>query len=183
MILSLILATLNDLPELPESIHEPLEVYTPLSYFHFPWAGRGSVQLLHTPPNRLRRTIPSLVELCLHKTRAHGCELTSDHEEELDRRQLLLPMMNNVPFYLIRDGPSDLTDVYSKRRQPKLRYRTMFLSTATLIVVPENLITQWSNEIMKHCRIPLRVLMVSSKTKLPKPHELASNFDVRHIIH
>ena len=181
MILALILATLNVLPELPESYHETYEVFTPLSYSHFPWktttppATQRSSSLVEQT-NRPR--LPSLVELCMHRLRTHDCGITATHEELLEQRQLFLPMAHNAPFYLVSEIPPSLYSEYSNRRQPEQKYKMMYLSTATLIVVPENLITQWSNEIMKHCRRPLRVLTVFAKTKMPGPNKLASDYDV-----
>jgi hypothetical protein len=179
MILALILATLNILPEPPESYHETYEVFTPLSFHHFPWTGGAAAQrsrslLEHRRPPKL----PSLVELCLHKLRTEDCGVTAAHEEKLEQRQLFLPMAHNAPFYLVSDASSSSYSEYSNRRQLGQKYKMMYLSTATLVVVPENLITQWSNEIMKHCRKPLRVLTVFAKTKLPGPNKLASDYDV-----
>lgn len=177
MVLALVLATLNDLPELPESIFEPLQAYTPLSYRYFP--GR---EVSYQVPNQkhYRRSVkfPSLVELCLHRIRTHNCGSFASHEDELSRRHLLSPMLKNVPFYIKQKEQCISPNIYSSRREPTPQFRMMYLSAATLIVVPDNLVTQWSSEIMKHCRISLRVLILHSATKIPGANKLASEYDV-----
>jgi hypothetical protein len=54
----------------------------------------------------------------------------------------------------------------------------VYLTTASLIVVPPNLVAQWDSEILKHCHSGLRVLVLKSKTKLPQAKALASDYDI-----
>ena len=54
----------------------------------------------------------------------------------------------------------------------------MYLTTATLAVVPDNLQQQWANEILKHCTDLLRVLNVGAKDELPDAPALALDYDV-----
>jgi hypothetical protein len=60
----------------------------------------------------------------------------------------------------------------------------MYLTSATLVVVPPNLLAQWNSEILKHCLGPeesedaLRFLIVNPKEELPAARLLASNYDV-----
>jgi hypothetical protein len=53
----------------------------------------------------------------------------------------------------------------------------MYLSTATLVVVPKHLVVQWQGEIMKHCKDEaVRVLRVGREW--PDVRTLASEYDV-----
>ena len=56
----------------------------------------------------------------------------------------------------------------------------MYLSAATLVVVPPNLFNQWLNEINKHCEnsVTARVYAANNRS-LPPADELASMYDVR----
>ena len=54
----------------------------------------------------------------------------------------------------------------------------MYLTTATLAIVPDNLQRQWANEILKHCTDFLRVLDVGDKDELPDAPVLAADYDV-----
>jgi protein tyrosine phosphatase (PTP) superfamily phosphohydrolase (DUF442 family) len=58
----------------------------------------------------------------------------------------------------------------------------MYLTSASLIVVPPQLVAQWDSEILKHCRSGLRVLVLKSKTQIPQAKALASDYDVIIII-
>ncbi|KAH9832900.1 P-loop containing nucleoside triphosphate hydrolase protein [Rhodofomes roseus] len=189
MILGLILATRNQLSSPAESILDPRPVLTPLSLRHFPTGeeaqarerllqGRGSSARLHTHANRAEpNTIPSLVEHLLHycAVRPDAVQLWQ-HQEQLEQRDLWKPIIRNSPFYhhyeVAIPGVSR-----SKRKESNPGPRVMYLSAATIVLVPDNLFHQWKGEIMKHCHDVLRVLEVTSR-KLPHAAKLASDYDI-----
>lgn len=54
----------------------------------------------------------------------------------------------------------------------------MYLTSATLVVVPDDMLLQWNDEIMMHCSTPLRVLFLTTDVKAPSVKTLATDFDV-----
>jgi N12 class adenine-specific DNA methylase len=56
----------------------------------------------------------------------------------------------------------------------------MYLTNATLIVIPVNLLSQWESEMNKHCdsQCFLRVLVLQKEVALPSAKIMASNYDV-----
>ena len=182
MILALVLATLDQLPSPEESILDTRPVMTPLAFRFFPSAdfitarkraiGRQNRNIM-PPVHR----VPSLVELLLHHLRVSPELLGArQYGEDLEDRHLLHLLQHNTPFYHHYDV--ELAENQRSRRKPSHQGpRLVYLTTATLIVVPSSLVAQWNSEILKHCRSGLRVLVVKSKTKLPQARELASDYD------
>jgi len=83
----------------------------------------------------------------------------------------------NAPFYLHYPGePQDWER--AKRKRSELSPRLMYLTSATLVIVPPNLLSQWDREITKHCTVPLRVFMLRARTPLPSVRNLANDYDV-----
>lgn len=75
-----------------------------------------------------------------------------------------------MPFYkLARPAPKR-----ARRGQISLPAETVYLSTCTLVVVPDTLIQQWSTEILKHVHDNvLSVTIISKPTQtIPPPREL-----------
>ncbi|KAI0929045.1 hypothetical protein AcW2_004861 [Taiwanofungus camphoratus] len=185
MMLALILATLGQLPEPEESILDPRPVMTPLSFRHFPFAacvtarkqishGSGVKQKHRADAHR----IPSLVEILLHYCRVQPNGLyLQQYQELLEQRCLWDSLVLNVPFYYHYEMETQQSR--SSRRQRNLGPKVMYLSSATLVVVPKNLFHQWKNEIMKHCHDTLRCLEVDRGTTLPSVTALASEYDIR----
>jgi hypothetical protein len=187
MILTLILATLNDLPT-PETpmhrIRHPA-IMTPLAFRHFPGEFEAErKRITGTMSSQVSRSpqIPSLVELLLHHLRVPRAGfqpvILQQYQDELEDRKLYGPLVANTPFYHHEDENMSFTE-RPKRRQRKLRSRVLFLTSASLVVVPTNLQGQWYSEIQEHTDSQyIRVLRVTAKTVLPPAHILASSYDV-----
>jgi len=190
MMISLIVATRNQISLPEQSILGERLVLTPLAFRYFP---SGDFALARKrfyrgqSPLDLRQSesrVPSLVELILHHHRvsphADICDGNQRMIERQDRVQNLPlgdALRTNVPFYHHFLGePHDLER--TKRNEVVLGPRIMYLTSATLVVVPPNLLSQWDREITKHCAIPLRVLILRSRTPFPNVRDLATDFDV-----
>ncbi|OBZ69321.1 hypothetical protein A0H81_10948 [Grifola frondosa] len=190
MMLALILATLDQLPAPEESFIDERPVMTPLSFRHFRTGAslaaehqlargrRKSKREKDRESYRVSADFPSLVEIILHycRTMPDGLDLRG-YQERLEQRNLWSPLMANVPYYLhYKEVPNDRR---SQRHQEHPGPKTMYLSAATLVVVPDNLLTQWTNEINKHCLDVLRVLVLNdAKQELMDAPVLASSFDI-----
>jgi hypothetical protein len=192
MMIGLIMVTRNQISLPEQSIIDERMVLTPLAFRYFPSRDfalarkrfyRGQTQLNY---QKSETRVPSLVELLLHQLRV------SPHDDIPDGNQLVrmierqdriqnLPLgealRTNTPFYHHFLGePHNLER--TKRSDVALGPRIMYLTSATLVVVPPNLLSQWDREITKHCAIPLRVLILRSKTPFPSVGNLATDFDV-----
>ena len=195
MILSLIAATKNQISSPEESIVDDRPVMTLLSFRHFPSAEFATSRKKFSRGKLQRETtrVPSLVELMLHRSRtAPYCNIPKSYsstqyfrniklEDEVNTLPLGEMLRANVPFY-----HHYLGDPSIRERSPRNRCdqgpKVMYLTSATLIIVPANLLSQWDREIMKHCSIPLRVLMLRTKTPMPSVKSLATDFDVSGIL-
>lgn len=186
MVLTLIMATRNQLSDVEPHIVDTRRVMTPLAFRHFP-SGEFAVarkQYLRQPSQRMG--VPSLVELMLHHARV-APDLTvpasfarKQYREKLDEIDTL-PLGDilraNNPFYfhhLAEPTNRERKQRHAKDKCPKI----MYLTSATLIVVPANLLSQWDREISKHCDEPLRVLLLRTKTPVPSVQSLATDYDV-----
>lgn len=178
MILGLILATVDQIPSSEESIMDPRPILTPLAFRHFPGDYATSRHQLSRGRRRYSPCgVPSLVELLLHRIRTSPHEIQS-YEQELDATKLSRLLSANVPFYHhYHDETSD--NQRNRRGGTHSGPRVVYLSTATIVVVPANLVSQWDREIQKHCRYPLRVLLLRTSTAMPPVRSLASDYDVR----
>ena len=182
MSLALILATLEQLPTPEESYLDPRPVLTPLSLRHFPSDVYVDAREKCGAPLRKRQKtdtsrIPSLTEHVLHLCSTNPSETgVRGNEDLLKDRGLWKAFKANVPFYHHYDD--EPLEALRNRRvargggDPKSP-RAMYLSGATLVVVPPNLLNQWFNEINKHCNPTLRVYMVMDNTDLPHVKKLA----------
>jgi hypothetical protein len=132
------------------------------------------IPAVYQPPSPVRRSVGTLADMAastlgrysipakayLEQSEANGAGHMTNPKDALHR---------NMPFYEI---PPDLPRMNRSTRIPPPRQ--LLLSSATIIVVPRNLLHQWQSEIYKHV-LPdgLKILVVDSvhkrgsKTKLP----------------
>ncbi|KAI6045621.1 hypothetical protein EDC04DRAFT_2634069 [Pisolithus marmoratus] len=182
MILALILSTVSQLPEPEESIFHSRPVLTPLAYRHFtlPECMTARARAGLGPPDAY--SIPSLVEILLHCIPSRRQASTwYEYENSLEGTNLWPLLHGNTPFYHHYDVnlAAEIFGSSRPRGQPELGPRVMYLSTATLVVVPLTLLGQWDREIQKHCHSNVRVLIVRQSDILPVARILATNYDVR----
>ena len=191
MTLALILATLDDLSAPEEAYHEERVPMTPLALRHFQTATAAAERDklpkkgILPPPAYRDVGVPPLTELMVHQLRLRPNAVRLRDQEDVLRSEhpyLWRSLRANVPFYLHTD-PSDAR-LYSSRGGSPFAPKMMYLTTATLAVVPDNLQRQWANEILKHCTDFLRVLDVGDKDELPDAPVLATDYDVSsHVSH
>ncbi|KAJ4486158.1 hypothetical protein J3R30DRAFT_3444646 [Lentinula aciculospora] len=193
IVLALVLGTRKQLSRPEESLIDPRPILTPLAFRHFP-SGEFSV-VRERFPRRARTTvmnsgfrIPSLSELLLHQLssnpQAAMASVTMQEKqqkllEKFDLTTFASLRNSNPPFYFHFQDDYTLTNSrISTRKRTDPGPRAVYLSVATLIVVPPNLISQWDREIHKHSEETLRLLIVRSKTDLPRAKDLATQYDV-----
>ncbi|KAL4067811.1 P-loop containing nucleoside triphosphate hydrolase protein [Scleroderma citrinum] len=181
IILGLVLATIGQLPEPEESIHATRPVLTPLSYRHFDLpdctAARTTAGM---GPIADTRCIPSLVEILLHRIcSSDGATNLREYEEKLEGSPLWLWLRSNIPFYHHYDMKPATEEFGLSRLHDNLVLgpRVMYLSRATLVIVPLNLLGQWDREIYKHCQPNVKCLIVRRSDTLPPARVLATDYD------
>ncbi|THH28395.1 hypothetical protein EUX98_g5793 [Antrodiella citrinella] len=182
MVLALIHATLHQLPKPEVSPLSDCAVLTPLSLRAFSLTDDVCARQLgnvRTPPSPF---IPSLREFLIQYCTTQPIGLSiQQFQDAIPDQQLALALTRNVPFYFHYDA--DAT-VFSSGRASGQRRRTeptpqkLFISAATLVVVPSNLLNQWQNEIYKHCDDSFRCLMVRDSAPLPAGVVLAKSYDI-----
>jgi hypothetical protein len=187
MILGLILATVDQLPQPEESLLDHRPIMSPLAYRTFPadeyhLARRRAG--MHTSSTLDATRVPSLVEILLHRIRTWGDNVDiRSYEERLEASNLWQLFQANTPFYhqyplkspMHVLGPSRTRDLIPE--YPRL----MYLTTATLVIEPVNLLGQWDREILKHCHSTVRYFIVGQTTQIPNARALASDYDVCNI--
>ena len=179
MMLSLILATLDQLSSPEEAFHEQRTPMTPVALRHFQTPDAIAERSKLAMDKVLRNTgIPSLVELMLHRCRVQPETLAlRENQEQLKQQNLWRPLRANVPFYLSTDPPKDV-GYGAARGSSGSAPRVMYLTTATLVVVPDNLELQWHNEINKHTTGGILRVLTVQKKELPSAPKLATDYDV-----
>jgi hypothetical protein len=186
IIIALVLLTQNQLSS-PEETEDDRPVMTPLAFRHFPDAvyrtarsrmNFGSSQPLNYEMQRHR--VPSLVEILYHQIRVKPpTRALRDEDDALSTRRLMASISANTPFYLHFQA-SVPENSRPMRHESDPGARVMYLTTATLIVVPKHLVNQWVGEIYKHCfDDALRFFVVGGRKPVPEARVLASNYDVR----
>ena len=204
MILTLIIATIREISSPEESLHGDRPVMTPIAFRHFPSIFETARRRLQSGKRNAMPVqsgeFPSLVELLLHHNRTtpytavpdlHSYKGLVRHQKRrgLEERFELTPLAHlshvNPPFYLhYKNGEYDKIEKAANRHLRESRTATngpriTYLTNATLIVVPANLLSQWDREIVKHCEYPLGVLVLRTGTPTPSARTLASDYDVR----
>ncbi|OJA17037.1 hypothetical protein AZE42_03572 [Rhizopogon vesiculosus] len=184
MILGLVLATVEQLSQPEESLLDHRPVMSPLAYRTFPadeYLNARRRAGTHTSSTLDTTRVPSLVEILLHRIRIWGDNVdVRPYEEQLEASNLWQLLQANTPFYhqYPLKSPKHAFGP-SRTRDPIREYpRLMYLTTATLIVVPVNLLGQWDREILKHCHSTVRYLIVGQTTQIPNARFLASDYDV-----
>ncbi|KAG6849539.1 hypothetical protein H0H93_007627 [Arthromyces matolae] len=195
MILALVLATIQHIstPEPHHMHHRP--ILTPLSFRHFPSPECMAAREPFLRNKKFRpegAKVPSLVELLIHHRRTNPDTKVHDTATAIgaarDAARLHweakvedIPQANllklNVPFYHHYPDDPDYFE-RSPRKNAETGPRVIYLTSATLIIVPANLLSQWDREIHKHCEYPLRVLTLRSGTPMPKATSLATDYDI-----
>lgn len=184
MTLALILSTVDQLPTPPETVETITPVLTPIAFKLFPSGPYREARKLITGRRGAKDEhleVPSLLETMVHYVRVNSESVgLQPAEEELQAARLWDPIMANTPFYFrqnVKTGDPNRPLRARARSAPVVTY----LSPATLVLVPQNLLGQWENEINKHCaaQIPQRVLVIQKEVKIPSPKQLASEYIVR----
>ncbi|KAG1728635.1 SNF2 family N-terminal domain-containing protein, partial [Suillus paluster] len=185
MILGLVLATVDQLPQPEESLLDYRPIMSPLAYRTFPadeYLQARRRAGTHKSSTLDAARVPSLVEILLHRIRTWGDRVdVRPYEEQLEASNLWQLLQANTPFYHHYPVKSPMRALgHSRTRDRASEYpRLMYLTTATLVVVPVNLLGQWDREILKHCRSTLRHLIIRRTTQIPSARVLASDYDVR----
>ncbi|KAF7308759.1 Helicase C-terminal domain-containing protein [Mycena kentingensis (nom. inval.)] len=192
--LALILATRNQLSTPQFSCLDTRPVLTPLAarYFTAPDFDTARARFPFTTRKRAQPRVPSLIELCLHKLATQPVEFVpqerTDALEDIRQRFESLehyagPLRDNIPFYL--EFQRDPVDNERGNRRGSSKKQPgpfkLYLTTATLVVVPPNLLLQWTKEIAKHCEAGLRVCALQGTEAthpMPSARELAFNYDI-----
>lgn len=187
MILALIAFTTSYLSTPQESLQDERPVLTPVALNSFPFSPytKASQQFyqvvkLHKFKATTNSTIkiPSLKDILVHylNTQPYGFRL-QNHKSELKDRQLLKEFKQNIPFYLHYQEEA-LDPIHPRRGRIEKKPRVIYLTAATLIIVPVNLLYQWEMEINKHCEDSLKFLVVRDTKPLSPAFKLATKYDV-----
>lgn len=133
-----------------------------------------------SPSSQRNKTLPTLKHLCAHILRLSDQSIAPEQYSEEDRFKILameLLLQRATPFFhLWPPLRGDRTPRVEVKRLPV----KVYLSTATLVVVPGTLQAQWQGEIDKHT-VPgsLRVLhLLHANSIIPSAFELANNYDL-----
>ncbi|KAF5373603.1 hypothetical protein D9758_000961 [Tetrapyrgos nigripes] len=195
MILTLILSTIKQLSSPENSFIDSRPVLTPLALRHFPSGDFASIREKFSPRKRASQSqirVPSFRDILLHllssnpdisipnTTTESGLRKYQRQEHFLELLESLpydLWRKSNFPFYLHQDDDPTGHRI-SSRGQGYSAPRLLYLTSATLIVAPANLISQWDREILKHCEVVPRVLIIRSGTRLPSAKDLATLYDI-----
>ncbi|KAK7019510.1 helicase C-terminal domain-containing protein [Favolaschia claudopus] len=187
MILGLILATIHQISEPEPSIIDPRPVLTPIALRHFP-SDTFAAARQRFPGRKSNHGVPKLVELLMHKmatspvtfvpeSRAPRYAVVKEAVDDLEHYSG--PRKHNLPFYLDYAGePIDNERINTRRVAAPDGPRMLYLTSATLVVVPANLLLQWTSECSLHCEDSLRICLLQKNDRIPPARELASQYDI-----
>ncbi|KAH8099642.1 hypothetical protein BXZ70DRAFT_942710 [Cristinia sonorae] len=181
MTLALVLSTLDQLPEAKASLKGDQSVLTPLSVRAFRRSEDVNARTEGVGRAHRSQPIPSLREHLVHYCRVNpdGLNLRQAMDSEsLLNKTLVDALEHNVPFCLHYDEDPVPYPTGRSVRRKAIPPRLTYLSSATLIIVPPNLLYQWKGEIDKHCEDWLRVLVVRDNKALTSSKILATKYDV-----
>ncbi|KAF1808629.1 hypothetical protein P152DRAFT_443501 [Eremomyces bilateralis CBS 781.70] len=134
---------------------------------------------LYETPRRIRPRVGSLAEMAIASANRHGvparAHLDRIHQETGNEFESCVKLVNSIPpTYSIPQVPYRLNR-YTITPPPRVKR----LCSATIIVVPSNLMHQWQAQISEHVHeLYLEVLVVEDHSqKLPSSDEL-SKYDI-----
>jgi SNF2-related domain len=185
IVLGLIIATKHQLSSPEEPLWDEPErpILTPLAFRHFSTrqfeCARQVARIKDRPSG-----IPSLVEMLTHFIRASPEFISppgfNDSLKEQLPAHLWESLMENHPFYHVFER--DPATASSRRKFCNRGPRKVFLTSATLVIVPRAILEQWNSEINKHCEdgsIRHISLDIGPKPRpMPSAQKLASMYDV-----
>jgi hypothetical protein len=152
-------------------------------------------QRIYTPKYKdlqpdARGKFPSLRNFMLHFVRATSPpgtlslvrgDFTSSGFPAPD--SIMKELRENYPFCSSTPDSDVLPDTYPtslRKISQRSDDRLLALSPAALVVVPDQLVDQWTLDIMKHCDDDIKYLVVDQHTKLDSVLNLARDYDVSH---
>ncbi|KZV71605.1 hypothetical protein PENSPDRAFT_605479 [Peniophora sp. CONT] len=176
MVLALILATMDDLPEPEQTIYTP-DILTPVAFRHF----RDTEYRAARERARWKKTtgeFPTLVETLHHYLRASPDRAYSLRNTLAESNPALYQSVErNAPYYLHYND--EVERMRSSRGGKRISSpRVVYLTSATLVVVPPNLVAQWVSEIHKHVSADIRVLVIRRDDEIPPALSLATQYDI-----
>lgn len=177
MLIALILSTLDRIPT-PRRDRTP--VLTNLGLFKFPFrAYRKERERLaqgntgHRLPEPVHPRVPSLTELALNlcSLQPAATKVIEAHREGRLSDRLWGAVKANRPFYHSYADGNDQLDASA------IGPRLLYLSSATVVSVPDRLVGQWAMELNKHCETSELMIFQATSEDLPPPADLAG-YDV-----
>ncbi|KAI0034030.1 SNF2 family N-terminal domain-containing protein [Vararia minispora EC-137] len=177
MTLATILSTLDQLPSPEPSFSNPI-VLTPLSFRLFRGPGYDAARQRAKRPalHPTDEAFPTLLETMIHFIRLNPAKRRQLQNILEQRPSLTQAIRRNVPFYL---QYKDIVQPVRGRGKPHdPGPRVVYLTTATLVVVPPNLVAQWVSEIHKHVSSTIRFLVVRDHDDFPSVLDMASEYDI-----
>ncbi|WFD32368.1 hypothetical protein MSPP1_003413 [Malassezia sp. CBS 17886] len=128
-----------------------------------------------TPLRGTQQRPPPLAHIAAHRLRTTASPGVDEVALLPPPLQTLLGAQSAPFFHLWPPAPARMSRVSQARRALRV-----YLTSATLVIVPLTLLVQWTEEIHKHCRPDaLRVLAVPDmQTVLPDACALAQDYDV-----
>ena len=185
IVLGLIMATKYQLSSPEEHMWDEAErpILTPLAFRHFSTPQFQRARQVARVKDQTT-VFPSLVEILTHFIRAYP-ELIDPpgFNGSLKERlpdHLWESLMENHPFYHVFERTPE--NASPRRKGVDRGPRKVYLTSATLVIVPRAILEQWNAEINKHCEGgTIRHLSLDTGPKarpMPSPQELASMYDV-----
>ncbi|KAG8987906.1 hypothetical protein FRB94_000866 [Tulasnella sp. JGI-2019a] len=168
--IALILSTLNHLSQPPDT-----HISRQLTYTEWSLANSNSGVGGKAP-------FPCLVDIACHRVRTSARPLDWRGRIRKLPKQLSRQVKSRAfqPFYLDNGLLFGAVETErSQQRRPGSGPNKMYLTNATLLLVPKMLLLQWSSELEEHVQPgALRILTVLKDTAIPDAISLAKDFDL-----